>query len=181
MTRRGKRGKLKKRVSHSFHRAWKSGQRRRIPTFPQRRRRLSHRRKSQRKTMALGNISKLQDDSPKVTFLNCLTGSLLPRLPRPARPSCTRRAFASTNSSFSSRRLQEATRGYVLPSLTAYFSVCAVRPWAMSMACGNKSRIASNDSRTPRGLPGRLITSLPLRSPARPRERAAKRVFLAPS
>src|SRR2546427_1125154 len=26
MTRRGKRGKLKKRVSHSFHRAWKSGE-----------------------------------------------------------------------------------------------------------------------------------------------------------
>jgi len=28
MTPRGKRGKLKKRVSHSFHRAWKSGKRR---------------------------------------------------------------------------------------------------------------------------------------------------------
>jgi hypothetical protein len=39
---RGKRGKLKKRVSHSFHRAWKSGkkQERRIPTFPPRRRRV---------------------------------------------------------------------------------------------------------------------------------------------
>jgi len=43
MTRRGKRGKLKLRVSHSFLRAWKSGQERRIPTFPQpRRRRVSH-------------------------------------------------------------------------------------------------------------------------------------------
>ena len=40
MTRRGKRGKLKRRVSHSFHRAWKSGKKRRIPTFPQRLRRL---------------------------------------------------------------------------------------------------------------------------------------------
>ena len=34
MARHGKRGKLKKQVSPSFHRAWKSGQRRRIPTFP---------------------------------------------------------------------------------------------------------------------------------------------------
>ena len=43
MPRRGKRGKLKKRVSHSFLRAWKSGQKRRIPTFPQpRRRRVLH-------------------------------------------------------------------------------------------------------------------------------------------
>ena len=40
MTRRGKRGKLKRRVSHSFHRAWESGKKRRIPTFPQRLRRL---------------------------------------------------------------------------------------------------------------------------------------------
>jgi len=42
MTPRAKRGKLKKRVSHSFHRAWKSGQKqkRRISTFPPRRRRL---------------------------------------------------------------------------------------------------------------------------------------------
>src|SRR5271157_838647 len=40
--RRGKRGKLKKRVSHSFHRAWKSGQPRRIPTFAPRRRRGSY-------------------------------------------------------------------------------------------------------------------------------------------
>src|SRR5215472_10984731 len=43
MTRRGKRGKLQKqrRVSHASLRAWKSGekQKRRIPTFPQRRRR----------------------------------------------------------------------------------------------------------------------------------------------
>src|SRR5579859_4278414 len=44
MTPRGKRGKLKKRVSHSSHRAWKSGkeQRRRISTFPPRRRRGSY-------------------------------------------------------------------------------------------------------------------------------------------
>jgi hypothetical protein len=43
MTRRGKRGKLKERVSHSSLRAWESGQQRRIPTFPQpRRRRGSH-------------------------------------------------------------------------------------------------------------------------------------------
>jgi hypothetical protein len=40
MTPRGKRGKLKKRVSHSSHRAWKSGTQRRIPTFPPRRRRV---------------------------------------------------------------------------------------------------------------------------------------------
>ena len=43
MTHRGKRGKLQKqkRVSHASLRAWKSGekQKRRIPTFPQRRRR----------------------------------------------------------------------------------------------------------------------------------------------
>src|SRR5690348_885946 len=43
MTPRGKRGKLQKqrRVSHASLRAWKSGekQKRRIPTFPQRRRR----------------------------------------------------------------------------------------------------------------------------------------------
>src|SRR5580700_6756428 len=43
MTHRGKSGKLQKqkRVSHAFLRAWKSGekQKRRIPTFPQRRRR----------------------------------------------------------------------------------------------------------------------------------------------
>src|SRR6516162_10925542 len=43
MMRRGKRGKLQKprRVSHASLRAWKSGQKqkRRIPTFPQRRRR----------------------------------------------------------------------------------------------------------------------------------------------
>src|SRR5579875_3555231 len=43
MTRGGKRGKLKQRVSPSSHRAWKSGRPRRIPTFPQRRRRLLHR------------------------------------------------------------------------------------------------------------------------------------------
>src|SRR5579875_203022 len=43
MTRGGKRGKLKRRVSPSSHRAWKSGRPRRIPTFPQRRRRLLHR------------------------------------------------------------------------------------------------------------------------------------------
>ena len=43
MTRRGKRGKLPERVSHSFLRAWKSGKERRIPTFPQpRRQRVSH-------------------------------------------------------------------------------------------------------------------------------------------
>jgi hypothetical protein len=43
MTRRGKRGKLKKRVSHSSLRAWKSGPERRISTFPQPRpRRESH-------------------------------------------------------------------------------------------------------------------------------------------
>jgi hypothetical protein len=40
MTPRGKRGKLKTRVSHSFHRAWKSGKKRRIFTFPPRRRRV---------------------------------------------------------------------------------------------------------------------------------------------
>jgi hypothetical protein len=39
MTRRGKRGKLKRRVSPSFRRAWKSGPERRIPTFPPRQRR----------------------------------------------------------------------------------------------------------------------------------------------
>jgi len=46
MTPRGKRGKLKepKRVSHSFHRAWKSGKPGRIPTFPPRRRRILHAR-----------------------------------------------------------------------------------------------------------------------------------------
>jgi transposase len=38
MTPRGKPGKLKERVSHPSHRAWKSGTKRRIPTFPQRRR-----------------------------------------------------------------------------------------------------------------------------------------------
>jgi len=38
MTPGGKRGKLKKRVPHSFHRAWNSGQKLRIPTFPPRRR-----------------------------------------------------------------------------------------------------------------------------------------------
>ena len=42
MTPPGKRGKLKnqKRVSPSFHRAWKSGPNRRIPTFPPCRRRV---------------------------------------------------------------------------------------------------------------------------------------------
>jgi hypothetical protein len=42
MTPGGKRGKLPKRGSHSFHRPWKSGQelRRRISTFPPRRRRV---------------------------------------------------------------------------------------------------------------------------------------------
>jgi integrase-like protein len=39
MTHRGKRGKLQERVSHAFLRAWKSGKERRIPTFPQPRRR----------------------------------------------------------------------------------------------------------------------------------------------
>ena len=39
MTRRGKRGKLKERVALPSLRAWKSGKRRRIPTFPRRRRR----------------------------------------------------------------------------------------------------------------------------------------------
>src|SRR5579875_2886339 len=43
MTRGGKRGKLKPRVSPSFHRAWKSSRKRWISTFPQRRRRLLHR------------------------------------------------------------------------------------------------------------------------------------------
>jgi hypothetical protein len=39
----GKRGKLKKRVSHSSLRAWKSGKQRQLPTFAQpRRRRISH-------------------------------------------------------------------------------------------------------------------------------------------
>jgi hypothetical protein len=54
MTPRGKRGKLKTRVSHSFHRAWKSGKLRRIPTFPPRRRRvlfsMKRRRKHEAKT-----------------------------------------------------------------------------------------------------------------------------------
>ena len=43
MTRRGNRGKVQKqqRLSHRFHRAWKSGTNRRISTFPQGRRRPS--------------------------------------------------------------------------------------------------------------------------------------------
>lgn len=45
MTRRGKRGKLKRRVSHSSHRACKSGKKRRVPTFPPRRRRVPIKRK----------------------------------------------------------------------------------------------------------------------------------------
>jgi hypothetical protein len=51
MTPRGKPGKLPKRVSHPFHRAWKSGkeQRRRISTFPPRRRRVSFSGKERRK------------------------------------------------------------------------------------------------------------------------------------
>ena len=45
MPRRGKRGKLQKRVSLSSLRAWKSGPQRRIPTFPQPRRRRASTRK----------------------------------------------------------------------------------------------------------------------------------------
>src|SRR6516165_88960 len=39
MTRRGNRGKVQPRLFHRFHRAWKSRNRRGIPTFPQPRRR----------------------------------------------------------------------------------------------------------------------------------------------
>ena len=79
MTRRGKRGKLQrqKRVFPSFLRAWKSGKKpkRRISTFPQRRRRLSRTKRKAENRLSKSNILKLQDDSSKVTFLNCLTGS----------------------------------------------------------------------------------------------------------
>ena len=78
MTRRGKRGKLQrqKRVFPSFLRAWKSGKKpkRRISTFPQRRRRLSRTKRKAENRLSKSNILKLQDDSSKVTFLNCLTG-----------------------------------------------------------------------------------------------------------
>ena len=79
MTRRGKRGKLQrqKRVFPSFLRAWKSGKKpkRRISTFPQRRRRLSRTKRKAENRLSKSNILKLQDDSSKVTFLNCLTGA----------------------------------------------------------------------------------------------------------
>jgi hypothetical protein len=74
MTRRGKRGKLERQVSPSFHRAWKSGKKHRIPTFPQRRR-LLHTTKTNKKETSKSYILKLQDDRSKVTFLNCLTGT----------------------------------------------------------------------------------------------------------
>ena len=74
--RRGKRGKLKKRVSHSFLRAWKPGKDRRVSTFPQRRRRLSQTQKHQKTTMSTGNISNRKTNQPKVTFSNCLTGGI---------------------------------------------------------------------------------------------------------
>src|SRR5579875_2614838 len=54
MTRGGKRGKLKQRVSPSSHLAWKSGRPRRLPTFPQRRRRLLHRHNFQTTPAAYG-------------------------------------------------------------------------------------------------------------------------------
>src|SRR5579875_298245 len=62
MTRGGKRGKLKQRVSPSSHRAWKSGRPRRIPTFPQRRRRLLHRHNFQ--TTPLSDDRRLSQDPP---------------------------------------------------------------------------------------------------------------------
>src|SRR5271157_2654194 len=68
MPRRGKRGKLKKRVSRPSLRAWKSGTKRRIPTFPQRRRRrwpskLCRRRKTKPDrslAMKTGQLDKLR-------------------------------------------------------------------------------------------------------------------------
>ena len=49
------------------------------------------------------------------------------------------------------------------------------------MACGNKSAMASNDSRAPRGLPGRLTIKVRPRTPATARDKTARGVFLRPS
>ena len=68
MTRRGKPGKLQKqrRVSHASLGAWKSGQSKNAG-FPH----------SHSDDGGAGNILTWQDDSPKVTFLNGLTGLTL--------------------------------------------------------------------------------------------------------
>jgi hypothetical protein len=80
MTRRGKRGKLKSKFSTLSTALGNPAKSAGFPHFHSDDGWFSHNKNEQQKEMFKSNILKLQDDKPKVTFLNCLTGLAFLRL-----------------------------------------------------------------------------------------------------